>query len=1004
MRSHLSSFLLTTLAAFAMCGFSVVLRAQEARMAIPAGANIPPEVRAKMEAEMKKRGGSANPGKPPGKPGGEKKGGDKKKKEEDGKKKEEGAGEVTRPQPSESANPVELDVKPDKDGNVSIQLRGQKWIDVLQMVADWTDLNLDWTGLPNDAVNLTTTRKYTVEGARSAFNRMLLDRGYTMLIRPELNTMYVYKIDKLNPALVPTVLPGELDGLPDYQFAKVSFRLGDWLKAEETAKDIEQIKSANGKIKPLKATNRLEVIDAVVNLRYIRDMLKDENVAIGQKQLVKPFYLKFRGAEDVSEMLHGILGLDPPKKPGSGGGPMSSRQMQQQMQMAMRQAQQQAKKGAPAPQKPKTRLVVNKKLNMILVFAEPREMATVEQAIRLIDVVADEHNSLQAELLSWHSYKLATMDPEPLVQILKDVGNLDYNTVIEVDSKNKAIVAHASLADHVVIKSLIDKLDGSGRQFKVIPLRRLKADYVAGTIKLMMGVKEEDNQSSRRRYYWWRNEEEESTDKFNVDADIENNLLIVRANKLELEEINDLLVQLGEIRVPGSNTSRIRTIDAVPGETTMQMLERIRKMWPSIAPNDLEIDVPEPVEADEKEPTVPAQATDSSSDTTTTRWQPTPRVPTQHATFTSQTASPVRFVQLNSSRKRPEADQRSGIATLGEAAESGESDEELLRRFREIEQKNQASARKKSATPAPVRIGVDPSGKLVITSEDTDALDKLEDLLIQYAPAPKYYNIYKLRYADSFDVQLTLEDFFEEDDGKDNNSGFNRWYWGWDFDDGDKKSPNRLSNRKPIKFIRDIATNSIVVQNADAKQLATIEELIAFYDKPEPPDSQTVRKMAYIPLNYANSQVVVDKVKEVFIDLLTPNDKARQKKGGEQKSERTYNYNYGGSSDEMVKVPKFKGQLHLTADTASNTVVILAPVYILKIVQEMVERLDESAKPSTDVQVVKLDGTINSAQVRETLAKMLGEKVVQTDKKKGENEEGKKPDQPQNGNRVTAGG
>ena len=306
--------------------------------------------------------------------------------------------------------------------------------------------------------------------------------------------------------------------------------------------------------------------------------------------------------------------------------------------------------------------------------------------------------------------------------------------------------------------------------------------------------------------------------------------------------------------------------------------------------------------------------------------------------------------------------------------------------------------------PAPVRIGVGPDGRLVISSTDTAALDVLEDLLIQQNPLPRSYKIFKLLFADAYDVKLILEDFFEEEEEQKNRSSpFMFFFWD-DFGSNDKKKTNRLSSRRPIKFIRDAPTNSIVVQHADAVQLATVEELIKYYDKPEPPDSQTVRKMIHVQLRYADSQTMVDKVKEVFIDLLTPNDKARQKPKGEGGgSEEVINFNYGSSSSgELVKVPKFKGQLHLTADTASNSVVILAPVYILRIVEDMVRHLDDAAKPSTDVQVVKLDGTINAGQVRETLAKMLGEQVVQTDKK---NTDGKPPEEgQQNGGNAKPGG
>ncbi len=84
-------------------------------------------------------------------------------------------------------------------------------------------------------------------------------------------------------------------------------------------------------------------------------------------------------------------------------------------------------------------------------------------------------------------YRLAGIDPEPVVKTLMEIGNLDPATRLEVDKKNSAIIAYASLADHVTIRAVVDKLSGSERKFEVIRLRRLAADYVAGTIDFMMG-------------------------------------------------------------------------------------------------------------------------------------------------------------------------------------------------------------------------------------------------------------------------------------------------------------------------------------------------------------------------------------------------------------------------------------------------------------------------------------------------------------------------------------
>src|SRR5690606_4491188 len=84
-------------------------------------------------------------------------------------------------------------------------------------------------------------------------------------------------------------------------------------------------------------------------------------------------------------------------------------------------------------------------------------------------------------------FRLAQLDPKALAAMLEQAGNLDPSTQLVADEKNRALIAYATPADQITIEALISKLDGSGRQFKVIRLRRLQADYVAGSIEFMMG-------------------------------------------------------------------------------------------------------------------------------------------------------------------------------------------------------------------------------------------------------------------------------------------------------------------------------------------------------------------------------------------------------------------------------------------------------------------------------------------------------------------------------------
>jgi len=246
-------------------------------------------------------------------------------------------------------------------------------------LADVSGMSLDWQKLPGDYLNLVTQRSYTLDEARDLINRRLLARGYTIVHHGEV--LSVVKLEDLNPGMVPRVEPDELDQRDPHEFVKVSFPL-DWMLAETAVGELQPMLTAHGKLNPLKTTNRLEAIDAVVNPRR----------------------------------------------------------------------------------------------NSILAHAPPDKMAIIEQAIVMLDVPTGMGESLLLSMHRMQIYRLAAIDPEPLVKTLEALGELDPRTRLEVDEEHRVIIAYATAADHVVIRALVDQLDGSGRRFDVIPLRRLAAD------------------------------------------------------------------------------------------------------------------------------------------------------------------------------------------------------------------------------------------------------------------------------------------------------------------------------------------------------------------------------------------------------------------------------------------------------------------------------------------------------------------------------------------------
>jgi hypothetical protein len=968
-----------------------------------------------------KPGESPEGGKPAGKPG--------EAKADKDKQASGDAAPVRRPaKPLEPPNPDEFKVRPDERGRLRFSFNGQPWPDVLEWLADVSGASLDWQEIPGDYLNFTTRRGYTVDETRDLFNRHLMARGFTLLRNGEVLT--VVKLEKLNPSMVPRVAPEDLAYRDPHEFVRVSFSL-DWLLAETAVEEFKPMLSSHGKIFKLGTTNRIEAIDCAANLREIHTLLQEEQSSTGQERLVREFRLEHTRAGEVLDMLEALLGIE--KKSGPSG-PMSPQQMQQ-MQQQMQQMEQMAQRAGQKPgqggpgKEPEIHLVVNPRENSILAHAPPDKMAIVEQAVRTLDVPSSRGRSLVQSIQRMQIYRLASLEPEPLVKVLDEIGNLDPLTRLEVDKKNRSIIAYATLADHLTIRQLVEKLDGSDRQFEVIRLRRLEADYVAGTIEFMMGGGEEKDKSRNNRYspYYYsfsrqQEEPESPTGKFRVDADVEHNRLLLWANEIELQEVENLLVKLGEIPARGTRNT-LRVLDLPAGAERDALLERIRRIWPGIGPNELQID---PVEEPRlRKPDVEDRETkhpgpDSRSrETLDTRLSPHNPPPRRMDSWSVHNSGDAKEVTQGRTRDPSYGDSASGHA--GESGrvnsqrartvpavfstndgdlrdvegdedfkeellaffEGGEQDASKLDRSEPIEGPEHAVAERRR--PAPIRIVPTPDGRVGLASEDHQALDRLEDLIAELAPPRKDYKIFQLKHHTTwaYGVALNLEDFFKENDTKDNGrSQYYSWYWGMPSNDKSDDGRSRLSKRRPLKFIADSDTNTILVQGADPHQLKTIEELIELYDRPPATEGKAQRKTKIFRVRYSQAKVIGEAIKDLYRDLLSPTDKALINPNQQQQQnqgttvERSFTYVFGGDDrqSEPESPIRFKGLLSIGIDEISNTLVVSATEGLLENIGQVIESLDEAARPEEVARVRRFNSKTDPDELLESLRELMSDR------------------------------
>ncbi len=227
-----------------------------------------------------------------------------------------------------------------------------------------------------------------------------------------------------------------------------------------------------------------------------------------------------------------------------------------------------------------------------MALATPDKLAVIEQAVLLLDVPTTANSPL-AGVQRVQIYRLVAADPAPIVSVLKDMGNLDPSTRLEVDAANKAIIVSGPLVDHVTVRTLIDKLDGSARQFEVIQLRKLDADYVAGSIDFLMRGPNKDTSNNRPRFFWdFNNRQNNDPNKdggFQVEADTKNNRLLLRANQIEMEEIRALMIKLGEDPFAKTQSNNLHIVRSTSDRETEALLEKLKRIWPNVSATPLDI-------------------------------------------------------------------------------------------------------------------------------------------------------------------------------------------------------------------------------------------------------------------------------------------------------------------------------------------------------------------------------------------------------------------------------
>ena len=398
---------------------------------------------------------------------------------------------------------------------------------------------------------------------------------------------------------------------------------------------------------------------------------------------------------------------------------------------------------------------------------------------------------------------------------------------------------------------------------------------------------------------------------------------------------------------------QVRLIESGDAKTTPQLLEQLQEAWSASGGNKLIIKVPPE--------TKPAPKVEEKEEKDKAKTD----TPAKPANDRSASASPrnrvaARFVEM---------------AVTGAAANNSEPATQIPK----AAAPPQASppAANPSAALAPVTITVGPDGRLTISSTDTAALDRMEQLIEELSPPQRRFKVFRLNHIRAIDFYFdVLKDYFKEDLETKGDNEFMGFFYGPRFGKSEDKTGPALSKRKKLMLTWDPQSNSILAANGSASQMAELQQLVDEFDKPANSDSVEKRKTAPVKIRFSKPTVIAAAVKEVYRDLLSAKDKEfdrgdqKEKKGA---SERVTIIDYapsmGDSGDgkpSQLKVG-FEGALSLGADDVSGVLIVSAQTAIFDNIVTMVHELDEQAAPKTTVQVYQTHGNVRADALQKAL-------------------------------------
>lgn len=862
---------------------------------------------------------------------------------------------------------------------LEINFQRQPWGDVIRWLAEQADMSVHSEVTPPGTFTYRDlSRKYTVGEVLDVMNAYLLDSGYSLFRQGRLLRCVNFEEDQamrgeLLKELTETISESELANRGRYEPVRVLFSL-QRLNPDDVIDQVLELLSVQGTAVSLVTSGQVLVTDMAGNVRNVAEFLqRAEDPASARGAAVQSFVLQSITAEEVLSVARPLLDLEPDSNVSEG-----------------------------------IKLSTNTFGTMIFARGEADKIQILRDLVQQMDKAPDASDKpityetpyVGRHLVRGIDLKLAY---EVAAQLL--AGSPDVK--LATDETAKQLVLMGRKGDHQLIQDTLDSLAGELSDFKVIPLQNLDTQMAIAAVKKFFGLPDKPDAASGQPV---------------IDGDSVARQLWVKGSATQVQQIEDLIQKLEGTAKAGKSLwgDHLRILPG-GGSGTADAMRQAEIVWQQINGNQNPIvggaggTASSGLKSQSFAPQRQKQSTDPAGSNSEGAAQPSEASPSQQTNGSKERAAAT----------KPERDTQAAlqsvpegrlVASAQEIVEQTEAnplaDDSSPNQEQEVPSKDQDDPDNQSSG-APIVVRDGPNG-LMVTSEDTEALDRFENLLrmimeqsalSDIEPQVVYLQNIKAAAAKQLLSEILSGSPAKASEGGGGSGGggllggmasnllggLGGGMLGSLLGGGANSAGGSASATTPsvgmatgqYAIVSDPRLNALFIK-AQPPDMRLIEQLLRVIDQIESPFSvETQGVTELIPVLSQDVNDVLTTVKSVFGERIVGNASSanRAPTGGAPSNPGEFfqamRSAFGGgggsrSQAQPTQVELSEPKISIGADVHTNTLVVIAQPYQIEEVRKLVGMLDEAGESEQDEVAVVEMGAIASDALTTSLQRMLG--------------------------------